>query len=284
MITETATEEKYIDVSGLNIRYWTAGNNDPPLVLLHGVGESAIDWSWVLPKLANNRRVLAVDFPGFGESDKPNRDYSLDFLTQFLAEFLKTLQIHRAVLVGNSLGGIIALRLALLKPEQVAALVLVDSMGFSNTVNPILSNLTLPVYGELAIAWCKTPLGATQRAWSRALLLFNQPTQVPPLWIAEQERMAKIPGFLEAGLSSLRSQLNLFGQHQIILDLLPQLQMPTLIMWGINDLVLPKNQAENAVSRLKQGHLALIPNSGHIPQVERPELFTAELNKFLDSI
>ncbi|MTJ09548.1 alpha/beta fold hydrolase [Anabaena sp. UHCC 0204] len=93
--------------------------------------------------------------------------------------------------------------------------------------------------------------------------------------------MAKIPGFLEAGLSSLRAQLNLFGQHQIILDLLPQLKMPTLIMWGINDLVLPNNQAQNAVSRLKQGHLALIPNCGHIPQVECPELFTTELNKFL---
>lgn len=105
--------------------------------------------------------------------------------------------------------------------------------------------------------------------------------KVPSQWIAEQERMAKIPGFLEAGLSSLRAQLNLFGQHQIILDLLPQLKMPTLIMWGINDLVLPNNQAQNAVSRLKQGHLALIPNCGHIPQVECPELFTTELNKFL---
>lgn len=60
--------------------------------------------------------------------------------------------------------------------------------------------------------------------------------------------------------------------------------MPTLIMWGINDLVLPNNQAENAVSGLQQGHLALIPNSRHIPQVERPELFTAELNQFLDCV
>ncbi|WP_196511589.1 alpha/beta hydrolase [Nostoc sp. NZL] len=141
--------------------------------------------------------------------------------------------------------------------------------------------MTLPLYGELAIAWSKTPLGAKQRAWSRAALLFANPLQVPNAWLAEQERLGLVPGFLEANLSILRSQISVLGQKQIILDYLPKLEMPTLVVWGINDLVLPNYQAQDAVSRLKQGHLALIPNCGHLPQVERPELFTDALNQFL---
>ena len=85
----------------------------------------------------------------------------------------------------------------------------------------------------------------------------------------------------QANLSILRSQLYVLGQKQIALESLPQLQMPTLVVWGINDLVLPNYQAQDAVSRLRQGHLALIPNCGHLPQVERPELFTDALNQFL---
>ncbi|MBD2200654.1 MULTISPECIES: alpha/beta fold hydrolase [Calothrix] len=277
-------EKQQIDVGGLNIRYLTAGDTELPLVLLHGVGDSAVDWSWVVSTLGTRHRVIAPDFPGSGDSAKPQREYSREFLTQFLADFLNTLEIQRAVLVGNSLGGLIALHYALSNPERVAGLVLVDSMGFSQLVNPALSNLTIPWYGELAIAWSKTPLGAKQRAWSRAALLFAHPSKVPSTWIAEQERLGLVPGFLEANLSILRSQVSVVGQRQIILDSLPQIQMPTLVVWGTNDYVLPNYQAQDAVKRLQQGHLALIPDCGHLPQVERPELFTDAVNHFLASV
>jgi pimeloyl-ACP methyl ester carboxylesterase len=96
--------------------------------------------------------------------------------------------------------------------------------------------------------------------------------------------MALLPGYLEATLSSLRAQLNVIGQREVLLDSLPQLNMPTLVVWGTNDRVFPKEQAQAAVSRLKQGHLALIPDCGHLPQVERPELFTAALSEFLTKV
>jgi pimeloyl-ACP methyl ester carboxylesterase len=274
-----AFEARQIQVNGLNIRYLTAGNDEPPLVLLHGVGDSAFDWSWVIPTLGTKHRVIAPDFPGSGDSAKPKREYSLEFLTQFLGDFLNTLQIQRAVLLGNSLGGLIALRFALSNPQQVAAMVLVSTMGFSQLANLVLSNLTLPIFGEFAIAWSKTPLGAKQRAWSRAALLFAHPSKVPAAWLAEQERLALLPGFLEANLSILRY---LLGQRQEVLESLPQLQMPTLVVWGVNDLVLPNYQADqDAINRLQQAHLALIPDCGHLPQVERPELFTNAVKDFL---
>ncbi len=279
-----AIEERRINVRGLTTRYFTAGNDGLPLVLLHGDAASALDWSWVLPKLAATHRVYAPDFPGFGDSAKPNHNYSVEFLREFLVDFLNAIGVERAVVVGNSLGGLVALRFALSHSEQIAALVLVDSSGLGGSVTPLLSQFTLPLYGEGMITWCKTPLGAKQRSWLRAALFFAHPAEVPDVWLAEQERMAQMPGFLEATLSSLRDQLNVFGQYQVLLDSLPQLQMPTLVVWGTDDLIFPKEQAQDAVSRLQQGQLALIPDCGHLPQVERPELFSAALSQFLTGV
>ncbi len=144
----TVVKEQQININGFTIRYFTAGDEGLPLVLLHGNAASALDWSWVLPKLATQYRVYAPDFPGFGDSSKPNLNYSLDFLTQFLTDFLDALEIERAVVAGNSLGGIVALRFALSNSDRVASLVLVDSSGLGYVVTPLLSQLTLAGYGE----------------------------------------------------------------------------------------------------------------------------------------
>ncbi|HEY9860846.1 MAG TPA: alpha/beta hydrolase [Candidatus Obscuribacterales bacterium] len=277
-------KEQQINVNGLSTRYLQAGTDGLPLVLLHGTGESALDWSWVLPKLGENYRVYAPDFPGSGDSAKPIRDYSLDFFTQFTFDFLDAIAVERAVIGGNSLGGLIALRVALSRPEQITGLVLVDSTGLGEAANPLLSSLTLPIYGEIAVNGCKTPIGAVMRSRSRAALQFAHPHQIPVEWYAEQERLAQTGGFLEATLSSLRAQLTPLGQHAVMLDDLPKLQIPTLLVWGANDLIFPKSQAEAAVKRLKQGQLALVPDCGHIPPLERPEHFVSALHPFLAEI
>jgi len=277
-------KEQQINVNGLSTRYLQAGADGLPLVLLHGTGESALDWSWVLPKLGENYRVYAPDFPGSGDSAKPIRDYSLDFFTQFTFDFLDAIAVERAVIGGNSLGGLIALRVALSRPEQITGLVLVDSTGLGEAANPLLSSLTLPIYGEIAVNGCKTPIGAVMRSRSRAALQFAHPHQIPVEWYAEQERLAQTGGFLEATLSSLRAQLTPLGQHAVMLDDLPKLQIPTLLVWGANDLIFPKSQAEAAVKRLKQGQLALVPDCGHIPPLERPEHFVSALHPFLAEI
>ncbi|NJK47037.1 alpha/beta fold hydrolase [Candidatus Gracilibacteria bacterium] len=280
----TIVEDLRVELDGLSIRYFQAGQDGFPLVLLHGTGESAIDWSWVMPSLADSYRVYAPDLPGSGDSSKPARDYSLEFYTQFTVDFLKVLGIEQAVLIGNSLGGLISLRVALYYPERVAALVLVDSSGLGLAVNPALSHLTLPWYGEIAIASVITPFGASFRARGRSLLLFANPAEVPPIWFAEQERLALMPGFLEAVLSSLRAQLTPFSQRAPMLDSLPHLQMPTLVVWGENDALLPQEQAYAAVKCLQQGYLVTIPNCGHVVPVERPKELTVALQDFLAKV
>jgi pimeloyl-ACP methyl ester carboxylesterase len=175
-------EEQNIDVGGLPVHHLTAGEG-PPLVLLHALGESALDWRWVLPALARTHRVYALDLPGFGYSGKPSAEYSPAFFARFVSVYLDALGLERAAVVGNSLGGLAALRLALSEPARVGALGLVSSAGLGQEVTYALRLPTLPGYGEAAVAWGKTPLGAFQRAWSRVPLLFGRPERVPTEWI-----------------------------------------------------------------------------------------------------
>lgn len=116
-------EEHWTEVEGLTTRYLTAGEDreGPPLLLLHGVGDNALDWQWVMPHLARTHRVYALDLPGSGGSAKPAADYSPAFFTRFVAAFLDSLGLERVAVVGNSLGGLLGLRLALSKPEHVTA-------------------------------------------------------------------------------------------------------------------------------------------------------------------
>src|SRR3712207_5591891 len=115
-------EEYTTEVQGLPTRYLTAGTTGPPLVLLHGVGANAFDWQWVMPALAGTHHVYAPDLPGSGGSVKPLTDYSPAFFTSFVVAFLDTLGVDRAAVVGNSMGGLVGLRLALGEPERVRAL------------------------------------------------------------------------------------------------------------------------------------------------------------------
>ena len=275
-----AVEAHNVEVDGLPVRYLSAGEG-PPLVLLHGAGDNSLDWRWVMPTLAATHRVYAPDLPGSPDSARPAADYSPAFFERFLAAFVDALSIGPATYVGNSLGGLIALRLALSEPARVTALVLVDSAGLGRAASPALRSLALPGYGKLAVAWSKTPPGALQRTLGRAALLFARPRRVPPEWLRAQYRLGRTPGFLEAQLAAVRAQVGLRGQREVLLRRLPGLEVPTLVVWGARDRVFLESQAGDAVARLRDGSLSLVPDCGHLPHVERPELFVAACARFL---
>jgi len=244
------------------------------------VGTSSGEWSWVLPDLARNHLVYAVDLPGYDGSYEPP-DYSPTYTASFVNSFLDAVGVERAVVVGNSLGGLVALHLALSEPARVSALVLSDSAGLGQAVNPTLVALSSPGGGELARALAKTPPSAAQRAFRRALLMFARPWQIPLKWIKDQYKLARLPNFTDATLASLRTTVGAMGQREVLVDRLPQLQMPPLIVWGVEDRVLPYWQAAEAIPRLQNGSLELIPNCGHLPHVEQPERFASILGDIL---
>ena len=272
-------EKRTIEVEGISTGYLTGGAGGTPLVLLHGVGTSAGEWTWVLPALASSRLVYAIDLPGYDGSSEPP-DFSPAFTARFIGAFLDAVGVDRAV-VGNSFGGLVALHLALSEPERVCGLVLVDSAGLGQSVNPTIVRLVLPGEGQLVAAVERTPPGAFQRAFRRALLMFARPWQIPPRWLTDQYKVAQVRNFTETTRQSLLTVVGVMGQREVLLDRLSQLQMPTLVVWGIEDKVIPVWHATVAVTRLNEGTLKLIPSCGHLPHVEQPKRFVSALEEFL---
>ena len=250
---------------------------------MHGVGTSADEWTWVLPALARNGLVYALDLPGYAGSSEPS-DYAPTFTARFVNSFLSAVGVESAVVVGNSFGGLTALHLAFSEPERVCALVLADSAGLGLAVNQALVTLTLPGAGEMVAARDRTPLGAAQRALRRASLMFARPWQVPPRWLTQQFRLAQQPNFTETTRQSLRQAVSLGGQREVFLDRLPSLRMPTLLVWGIEDRVIPYWQATAAANLLEKGTLRPIPNCGHLPHVEQPKRFVSILSESLEGL
>jgi pimeloyl-ACP methyl ester carboxylesterase len=273
-------EKQDVEIDGMPIRYLAAGEGPP--VVLHGAGDNALDWRWVMPTLAASHRVYAPDLPGSPDSALPMADYSPAFFERFVAAFVDALDIGRATFVGNSLGGLIALRLALSAPARVRALVLIDSAGLGRAVNPAFTSVNITGLGEAVIPLWRTPAGAYQRAWGRTAMLFaGPPGSVPREWLAEQCRLALSPGYLEAHLAVLRAQVGFGGQREVLLDRLPHLKIPTLVVWGAGDRVFPECQARVAVASLREGSLAVVPGCGHVPHVECHDRFLAALDDFL---
>lgn len=275
--------EDTVQVEGVVTRYLTAGTG-PPLVLLHGAGDNARDWSYVLPLLGRSHHVLAPDLPGYSPASSPATDYSPARLARFVAQFLDAVGLDRAAVAGNSLGGLAALQLALSAPERVTALCLVDSAGLGRAVNPALVIQRFPGIGELAIAVGRRRPGAALRAVGRAVLLFGRPWRAPRSWLVEQYRAARQPGFLEATVASLRAVLGPFGQRKVLVKRLPELAMPTLIIWGTADWIIPVTHGRRAARRLAAGGLVQLSWCGHAPQVECPERFTEALSRFLRAL
>jgi pimeloyl-ACP methyl ester carboxylesterase len=118
----------------------------------------------------------------------------------------------------------------------------------------------------------------------RASLLFARPWQIPLKWIAGQYRLARLPSFPRTELAALRTAINPAGQREVFVDRLPDLRMPTLIVWGTEDRVFPFWQGTGAASRLPNDSLKLVPNCGHLPHVEKPERFTSILGGFLGAL
>lgn len=277
---------RWTEVDGHQVHFLEAGTDPddphrPTLVLLHGFGGWAeVAWAGTLQRFSATHRVLAPDIPGFGRSDRVEpHDLHVDGdpvepTVGFVEAFLDDQGVDRCTLVGNSWGGAVALTAALEVPERVERLVLVDSAGLGRSVHPVFKAMGLPGIGHLLV---NPTRGQLRHFWN---LLTHRDVDVPREVIEENLRYLDEPGSVEV-MRAARHGVNLLGQKHVLVDELPRVEAPTLVVWGEDDTILPLRHGERAVSHLPHGEFAVLPRCGHLPPFERPDAFNATLARFL---
>ena len=264
---------------GINVRYQDAGVG-PPVLLVHGLGTSMVTWHCNFNALiSGGYRVLAMDLPGHGDSDKPkDLDYGPVGAAELIHQFLGGLGLDRISLVGSSAGGLVVGLFSLAYPHQVDKLVLVAPGGLGRRVSWVLRVVSVPVLGELFYQpRLQTPMDLTRR------IFYRRPTFLPDL-LPEMERVRILPGARHAAIQSIRSSVNLLGQRRkrYILDRLRDLRRPLLTVWGEEDSIIPVSQAQAVKRALPRSVTRVIPQCGHWPHMEQAEQFNELLLQFLD--
>jgi pimeloyl-ACP methyl ester carboxylesterase len=279
MNTKQQVQDRYIKVGSINTRYWSAGNQGDPVILLHGGGSSIEVWGYNIQTLAQHHRVFSFDMVGSGLSDKPAEPYSLDYQLQFLTTFLDTFDIQQASLIGNSIGGSIALKFALQSPERVRKLGLVSSFGLGREID--FSDRLLATFPAIA------KLIPSSRRGVKIVLnsCVYDPKSVPEEWIDLNFQRFNLAGCKEALISLLTTNLDFWGVRREvfspIVQQLDRIEVPTLIIWGKQDSIIPVSLADVAARKIPYSRLHIFEKCGHWAQVEYPEKFNQLVLEFL---
>ena len=272
-------KDHYIKVGKLNTRYWALGDKGTTVVLIHGLCTSADIWMHNVEAFAEQHRVYVPDLVGFGRSDKPECSFSpLDY-TSFLDDFINILNLQRVNLVGQSLGGGIALHYAIQFPQKVNRLVLADSAGLGREVLWKLRLKSLPLLGELFSYPIRkgVELSFKSAVCNQALITKD--------FVELYYEFFSHPQFQKFLLKMVRSIVNIRGAREEVLapimDNLFKITQPTLIIWGEKDRVLPIKHAYHGKEKLPNAKLKIIEGCGHIPFFERAEEFNHLALEFL---
>jgi pimeloyl-ACP methyl ester carboxylesterase len=270
--------DRYIRVNGINTRYWQMGDFGSKIILLHGGNGSIEFWLYNIPELAKHHQVYAFDMVGSGKSDFPIASYSLTYQAEFLAGFMSALNIDSATLIGNSMGGGVALQFTRLYPDRVDKLVLVDSLGLGREISIGIRLITLPAIVNLL----------RPGRWMIPRMLkanFHHWQQISLKWMELRYQVFAIPDRNHVILSIGQSNFNLLGVlpdvYQPIVDSLATIGQKTLIVWGECDRIIPVKHAYTAAAGLPKGQLEIFPNCGHHPYLEYPDKFDRLVLDFL---
>lgn len=276
-------EQRELTIHGRRLTYRLAGKG-PLVLLIHGMAGSATTWKQVMPALGEHFTVLAPDLLGHGESDKVKGDYSLGSMASTLRDLIVALGYKRATVVGQSYGGGIAMQLAYQYPERCERLVLVDAGGLGKEVNPLLKMLTLPGSEAVLLVACAPPVRHVVETIGRIAFgkKLADATVIPELW-----RSYSSLGTMEgrrAFLRTLRAVIDPRGQSISATEKLYMAAgIPTLIIWGEDDRIIPVEHARAAHAAIPGSWLEIIEGVGHYPHCEAPERFVEALTEFIES-
>jgi len=267
-------EPREAEVGGRRIRYVRVGAGSPVL-LVHGFASSLYTWKDVLPGLARDHDVVALDLPGFGWSEQPHDLSFADFPGAVLG-LMDTLGLDRAALVGNSLGGAAVAAVAARDPGRVSALVLVDSAGFNldPSQRPAILRFVMSpagrVLGVLPLRRVAVTLALHQ--------VFHDPALVTDERVAEYLAPLQRPGALDSIRSLGRGAAP--SVEEFVREL-GRVRAPTLVIWGRDDRWIPVADADRFVAAIPQATKLVLDDCGHVPQEEKPGEVTRALLRFL---
>lgn len=264
-------------------RAFRIGGDGPALLLVHGIGDSSRTWREVLEPLAEHHTVIAPDLLGHGDSDKPRADYSVGAYACAIRDLLAVLGISSATVIGHSLGGGVAMQFAYQFPRRCERLVLTCPGGAGPEVHPVLRALAapgaeaaLPLITGTPLSRLATLLGPVPR-WTGELGMGEDYEFVLDCYTAMRTATARA-----SFLRTLRSVVDAGGQIASMLDRCYLTEgMPTLLVWGGLDQVIPASHAEILHEAMPWSRLELFANAGHFPHRSEPDRFVDLLKGFV---
>ena len=274
------SELTYLELHGDRIAYRDTGQG-PALLLIHGMAGSSATWEAITPQLAKKYRVIAPDLLGHGESAKPRGDYSLGAFAALLRDLLDELGVHRATVIGQSLGGGIAMQFAYQHREHCERLALIGSGGLGPDLSPMLRILSAPgaefVLPVVAPQWV---LNAGNKLGSWLTSAGIQAPRAGQMWQAYSSLSDSETR--QAFLRTLRSVVDHRGQAVSALNKLHlTADLPALLIWGDRDRIIPVAHSYAAHDALTGSRLEVLEGVGHFPHVEAPTAVADILEDFI---
>ncbi len=291
-------EQRYTEVEGVRISYIDEGPRDAPVLLfVHGLGGALDNWTYNIPYFREKYRCLAIDMPGFGNSEQDDDfSYTLKWYTDILKAFIEKMEVEKATLIGNSMGGHTVAYTAIRHPEIVERLVLVDASGtfgpkglqtkilvrFPNLAEKIVLRTAgkhLAKGPDHFVEWIdKTNISNPEGA---GIYKFDTPQEKE-----FRERMLELAGWFGYTEAYPKYMRAILGVGRSILttplnDRLDEIKCPTLIWWGKEDRVVPLEEGDKYLKGIDDAKMVVVEEVGHVGMIERPELFNDTVDRFI---
>lgn len=274
------SDSLFIPINGLKVHVKVQGEGVPVFVLLHGFGASLYSWQAVMPALAQYGQVIAFDRPAFGLTERPlqwqgRNPYSPEAQVDLVIGLLDHFGVEKAILVGNSAGGTIAMQTALAHPKRVAALILVDAAVYTGGgapawLRPLFATPQMRRLGPLFARQIQTQgMELLRSAW-------HDPSRISSETIALYQKPLRAENWDKA-----LWELTLASRQSDLPTRLSEFQMPCLVISGNDDRIVPTAESVRLAQELPNARLALIENAGHLPHEEKPEAFMEAVAEFL---
>jgi pimeloyl-ACP methyl ester carboxylesterase len=283
-LADLQPRQEELVLHGHRVSYRVAGEDGPVVLLIHGIVGCAEQWDQVVPLLAERYQVVAPDLLGHGQSAKPRGDYSLGAYAASVRDLLVALGHKRATVVGHSLGGGVAMQFAYEYPPFAERLVLVSSGGLGPEVHPMLRAATLPG-SELVLPFiAHGRLHGIAAAVGQALEWLGLRAGPDLAEMARGYGSLADAGARQAFIHTLRAVLDVTGQRVSATDRLYLGELlPSLIIWGSRDPLIPRKHADVAHAGLPDSRLEIFEDAGHFPHLHDPVRFAYTLTDFIET-